>query len=183
MYIKRNLSTQKYHMWQPVFSSLDHITSHDHALTSSDLFDLLTSRIDSTKINKSIGMLQVIGKLKKAAFYALYGSASLRSNDWPQADLHWPLMTSKLCILEHMHDVYQKKEEHLRIPYVRNFFLFWTIWPLMILTPILARRCRPETTLFSPFGINWLIYCIYHLLSFLGLHDANIKIQNGSLKP
>ena len=104
MYIKRNLSTQKYHMWQPVFSSLDHITSHDHALTSSDLFDLLTSRIDSTKINKSIGMLQVIGKLKKAAFYALYGSASLRSNDWPQADLHWPLMTSKLCILEQMHD-------------------------------------------------------------------------------
>ena len=38
MYIKRKMSTQGYNMWQPFFSVLDYLTSHDHDLTSYDLF-------------------------------------------------------------------------------------------------------------------------------------------------
>ena len=38
MYIKRKLSTQGNNMRQPFFSVLDHLTSHDHDLTSYDLF-------------------------------------------------------------------------------------------------------------------------------------------------
>ena len=38
MYIKRRLSTQGYHLWQHSFSALDNMTTHDHYLTSPDLF-------------------------------------------------------------------------------------------------------------------------------------------------
>ena len=109
--------------------------------------DLLTSRIVSITITKNIGVLHIKSKLKTAVLQWKYVQTSERSNEWPQADLHWPLMTSKLSILEHMHDVYQKKEEHLRIPYVRNFFLFWTIWPLMIMI-------WPLITFFLPFDLS-----------------------------
>ena len=56
MYIKRKMSTQGYNMWQPFFSVLDYLTSHDHDLTSYDLFwpfDLKNSII----ITKNKGML------------------------------------------------------------------------------------------------------------------------------
>ena len=108
--------------------------------------DLLTSRIVSSTITKNIGVLHIKSKLKTAVLQWKYVQTSERSNYWPQADLHWPLMTSKLSILEHMHDVYQKKAEHPRISYVTTFLFcsrqydlswpwfdlqwpFWTFWP------------------------------------------------------
>ena len=45
-------------------------------------------------------------KAKKAVLQWTYIQTSERSNNWLHADLHWPLMTSKLSNLEHMHAVY-----------------------------------------------------------------------------
>ena len=56
------------------------------------------------QIQLNIGMLHINGKLKTAALQRKYVLASLRSNNWPQADLNWPLMTSKLSVLEYVHD-------------------------------------------------------------------------------
>ena len=47
------------HMWQPFFSVLDHMTSHDHDLTYNDVFDLFTSIIVSILIAKIIGVLHI----------------------------------------------------------------------------------------------------------------------------
>ena len=44
-----------------------------------------------------------------------YVKASFKPKDWPQAVLHWPPMASRLSVLEHKNDVYQKKPEHWRI--------------------------------------------------------------------
>ena len=117
MYIKRKLSTQGYNMWQSFFSVLDHMISHDHDLTLMTFLDLSTSRIDSIIITKNIGMLHINWKLKTVVLQWKYVQTSERSNDLPQADLHWPLMTSILSVFEHMHDVYQKKAEHPRTSY------------------------------------------------------------------
>ena len=71
------------------------VISHDHDLTSDDLFDLSTSRIVSFVITKNKGKLHIKWKQKTAALQRKYVSVSLRSNDWPQADHHWPLMTAQ----------------------------------------------------------------------------------------
>ena len=55
--------------------------------------DLLTSRIDSIIITKNVRVLHIKWKLNTSV---LQFQTSERSNDWPKADLHWPLMTSKL---------------------------------------------------------------------------------------
>ena len=107
-------------------------------------FDLSTSRIVNIIIAKNIGMLHINWKLKTAVLQWKYVQTSERSNDWPQADLHWPLMTSKLSVSKLMHDVYQKKAEHPRISFVKTFFfcalpydlswpwldLSWPFWTL-----------------------------------------------------
>ena len=72
------------------------------------LIDLQTSIIVRITITKKIGMLHIKRKLKTAVLQRKYGQVSLRSKVRPQADLHWPLMTSKLSVLKHIHDVYQK---------------------------------------------------------------------------
>ena len=74
----------------------------------------LTASILNAKI---IGMLHSKCELKTAVLQWKYVQTSERSDEWPQADLHWPLMTSNLSNLEHMHNVYQKKAEHPRISY------------------------------------------------------------------
>ena len=79
------------------------------------LIDLQTSIMMRIAIYKKIGMLHIKQKLKTAILQRKYGQDSLRSKYWPQADLQWPLMTSRLNILEHIHDVYQKKPAHCRI--------------------------------------------------------------------
>ena len=103
------------------------VTSGWPSLTSDDLKNW---KIDN---QLNIGMLHIKWKLKTAELQWKYVQTSERSNEWPQADLHWPLMTSKLSILEHMHDVYQKKAEHPRISYVTTFlFCSWPYdlsWP------------------------------------------------------
>ena len=109
-------------------------------------FDLSTSRIVNIIIAKNIGMLHINWKLKTAVLQWKHVQTSERSNDWPQADLHWPLMTSKLSVSKLMHDVYQNKAEHPRISFVKTFFfcalpydlswpwldLSWTFWTLKI---------------------------------------------------
>ena len=77
--------------------------------------DLSTSRIDSIIIHKNTGVLHINWKLETAVLQWKYVQTSERSNEWPQDDLHWPLMTSKLSVLEHMHNVCQTKAEHPRI--------------------------------------------------------------------
>ena len=83
MYIKRKLCTQGYHLWH-FFSTFDHVTSHDHDLTSPDLFG--TWKLKNWK-SMHIGMLHI--KWKTAVLQCKYVQTSDRSNDWPQADLHW----------------------------------------------------------------------------------------------
>ena len=85
-------------------------------------FDLSTSRKVSINIANNIIILRINWKLKTALLQWKYVQTSERSNDWPQADLHWPLMTSKLSVSKLMHDVYQKKAEHPRISFVKTFF-------------------------------------------------------------
>ena len=75
------------------------LTSHGHDLTSHDFFGPLTSGINSA-ITKTIGVTAVL--------QWKYVQTSERWNYWPKADLHLPLMTPKLCVLEHLHDVYKK---------------------------------------------------------------------------
>ena len=53
----------------------------------------------------NIGMLHIKWKLKTEVLQWKYVQTSKRSNEWPQTDLHWPPMTSKLSILEPIHDV------------------------------------------------------------------------------
>ena len=108
--------------------------------------DLSTSRIVNNIIAMNIGLLHINWKLKTAVLQWKHVQTSERSNDWPQADLHWPLMTSKLSVSKLMHDVYQKKAEHPRISFVKTFFfcalpydlswpwfdLSWPFWTLKI---------------------------------------------------
>ena len=50
------------------------------------------------KNHLNIGMLHIKWKLKTEVLHWKYVQTSDRSNDWPRADLNWPLMTSKLYI-------------------------------------------------------------------------------------
>ena len=121
---QKKLSTQGYHLWQNVF-----FCTWPYDL-SWPWFDLAWPILDfenwkiENQLNK--GMLHIKLKLKTAVLRWKSVQTSERSNDWPQADLHWPLMTSKLY-------VYQKKAEHFGISYVTNILLFLIIWPLMTL--------------------------------------------------
>ena len=99
--------------------------------------DLSTSRIVII-IAKNIGMLHIYWKLKTAILQWKYVQKIERSNDWPQADIHWPLMTSKLRDLEHMLDAYRKKAEHPCISYVTFLCCSWPYdlsWPWFDLWP------------------------------------------------
>ena len=128
--------------------------------------NLLTSRIVSITITKNIGVLHIKSKLKTAELQWKYVQTSERSNEWPQADLHWTLMTSKLSILEHMHDVYQKKAEHPRISYVTTFlFCSWPYefevdwltfnWPLVIYNELYHEWQVDQ--------VNWLVITVANL--------------------
>ena len=78
----------------------------------------------------NIGMLHINWKLKTAVLQWKHVQTSERSNDWPQADLNWPLMTLNfafwnICMM------YLKNADHRRTLYETNLLLF--IWPLMTL--------------------------------------------------
>ena len=105
MYIKRKLSTQGYHLWKHFFSALYHMTSHDHDLTSCDLFGPW-----KLKNWKSTEYRHVAYQLK-----AKDSSITMKtcSDKWEVKWLTsgWPKLTFddlKLCVLEHMHDVFKK---------------------------------------------------------------------------
>ena len=57
-------------------------------------FDLSTSRIVNNIIAMNIGLLHINWKLKTAVLQWKHVQTSERSNDWPQADLHWPKCTT-----------------------------------------------------------------------------------------
>ena len=128
MYIKRKLSISGYQLWQTLlFWIIWPIMTLTFPLMT--IIDLQPSIIVNITITKKIGMLHIKRKPKTAVLQRKHVQASLRWNDWPQGDLHWPLMTSKLCNLEHLHDAYQKEVQHLRISFVTNILLIWIIWP------------------------------------------------------
>ena len=100
------------------------------------LIDLQPFRSGSIIIVKKLGMLHIKWKPIGQQYY--------KENMSKLACPHWPLITSKLSISEHMHHAYQKKTEHLRTSYVTNFFLFRPYdlinWPLITFYELSAKR-------------------------------------------
>ena len=74
------------------------MTSHDPELTSNSL-----NWPPELKIAKRIGMLHIIWKLKTAVLQRKYVQPSLRSNDWPRADIICDFIGDSLFpVLDHM---------------------------------------------------------------------------------
>ena len=89
----------------------------------------------------NIGMLHINWKLKTAVLQWKHVQTSERSNDWPQADLNWPLMTLNfafwnICMMN------LKNADHRRTLYETNLLLF--IWPLMTLNWPLNESLRQQ---------------------------------------
>ena len=76
----------------------------------------------------NIGMLHINWKLKTAVLQWKHVQTSERSNDWPQADLNWPLMTLNFAFWN-IFMMYLKNADHRRTLYETNLLL----WPLMTL--------------------------------------------------
>ena len=93
------------------------LTSNDRDLDSNDLFWPFNLK-DSSYFNcQKIDMLHIRSNLTIAILQRKYVQAS---NGWHKVDLHWPLMTSKLSVLEHLMSFWAS------LSLIINIFFFWS---------------------------------------------------------